>query len=30
MIGNSVSPPPAVALLRENIGHERELARLAA
>jgi DNA (cytosine-5)-methyltransferase 1 len=30
MIGNSVSPPPAVALLRANIAHEAELARLAA
>jgi DNA (cytosine-5)-methyltransferase 1 len=30
MIGNSVSPPPAVAVIRVNIAHETELARLAA
>jgi DNA (cytosine-5)-methyltransferase 1 len=30
MIGNSVSPPPAVALIRVNIAHEAELSRLAA
>jgi DNA (cytosine-5)-methyltransferase 1 len=30
MIGNSVSPPPAVAVIRANIAHEHELARLAA
>lgn len=29
MIGNSVSPPPAIALLRANIAHERMMARAA-
>lgn len=29
MIGNSVSPPPAIALIRANNGHERLMARAA-
>jgi len=29
MIGNSVSPPPAAALIRANIEHEQQLARAA-
>jgi DNA (cytosine-5)-methyltransferase 1 len=29
MIGNSVSPPPAIALIRENNAHERLMARAA-
>jgi DNA (cytosine-5)-methyltransferase 1 len=30
MIGNSVSPPPAIAVIRSNIAHEREMAQIAA
>jgi DNA (cytosine-5)-methyltransferase 1 len=29
MIGNSVSPPPAIAILRANFAHEREIVRAA-
>ena len=29
MIGNSVSPPPAIAVIRVNIKHERQMARAA-